>query len=381
MSFQLTSAHSSRITKSRRPKPDPLGLRRSSTGSPRRKSSQASPEKKTSSSKEDEFFDEKLDDMGIIASLATDLNFRDVPMFLQYIQSRMFSDIPERASGMNGARIADVLNYRLSLPPIVTLAHIHALSKSPTTTEREIAELARAGVIRKIAIPNRGTGASTVGEGLVLVSEWERLVQSHPGLDEEVKAKYISLLKSNPTTLNISGIEFTPNEASALTEAGFLTTASASSSVSSLFARPGAGSLGTLASLATAGSKNASGSLAAVGGAQAQQNISGGGSGRRTGSLARYNFSLPNTGVVLRLIVDARNHLLGMLKKTKYREAPRNVLHERWDGEFTGVLPGRTKKWRQLNGIRFEWILEECVGAGLVELFETGSVGIGVRAT
>lgn len=72
------------------------------------------------------------------------------------------------------------------------------------------------------------------------------------------------------------------------------------------------------------------------------------------------------------------------------------LLHERWDGgimgddpasrakkargESTAVLPGRTKKWKQFYGLRFEWVLEECVGAGLVECFETGSVGIGVRA-
>jgi len=74
---------------------------------------------------------------------------------------------------------------------------------------------------------------------------------------------------------------------------------------------------------------------------------------------------------------------------------PLNVLREQWDGgvtshtvqaednrrrEFSGVLPGRTKKWKQCYGMRFEWILEECLGAGLVELFETGSVGRAVRA-
>lgn len=85
-----------------------------------------------------------------------------------------------------------------------------------------------------------------------------------------------------------------------------------------------------------------------------------------------------------------------LLGKSKYREAPAYLLHERWDGavdsdnrvsnakrvrgEFAGILPGRTKKWKQLWGAEFGWILEECLGAGLVELFETGSVGRGVRA-
>lgn len=95
-------------------------------------------------------------------------------------------------------------------------------------------------------------------------------------------------------------------------------------------------------------------------------------------------------------MVDARNHLLALLNKTKYKEMPLSALRERWDGgvtandikaerkklrgEFAGVLPGRTKKWKTFYGMRFDWVLEECLGAGLVELFETGSVGRAVRA-
>jgi len=106
--------------------------------------------------------------------------------------------------------------------------------------------------------------------------------------------------------------------------------------------------------------------------------------------------SLPNLGSYLRLINDARVHLLELLGKSKYREAQLHLLRERWDGavesdsrvstakrlrgEFSGVLPGRTKKWKQFYGLNFDWILEECFGAGLVELFDTGSVGHGIRA-
>ncbi|KAJ2984426.1 hypothetical protein NUW58_g6065 [Xylaria curta] len=49
-------------------------------------------------------------------------------------------------------------------------------------------------------------------------------------------------------------------------------------------------------------------------------------------------------------------------------------------GEFAGVLPGQTRKWRQFYGLTFDWVLQEAVGAGLVEIFETRSVGRGVRA-
>lgn len=105
--------------------------------------------------------------------------------------------------------------------------------------------------------------------------------------------------------------------------------------------------------------------------------------------------SLPNTGPYLRLLSAARAHFLSLLKQSKYHEAPLTLLRDRWDGavesdrsysvakrirgEFSGVLPGRTKKWKEFNGVSFQWILEETLGAGLVELFDTGSVGPGIR--
>jgi hypothetical protein len=44
------------------------------------------------------------------------------------------------------------------------------------------------------------------------------------------------------------------------------------------------------------------------------------------------------------------------------------------------LLPGKTKKWKALYGLDFDWALQECLGAGLIEVFETKSVGHGVRA-
>lgn len=185
--MQTTPARSSRITKSRKTSvAAALGLRRSASSptsaSPRRKSSQPT--------QVDDFDnDEKLDDTGVIASLAADLNFRDVPQYMEYIRNRMFSDIPERNAGMNSTRIAQTLNYRRALPPIVTLAHLDALSSSSTKTEREVAELAQAGILRKVTIPNRGMGVSSVGDGIASVQEWERLVNSHTSLSPDVQGK------------------------------------------------------------------------------------------------------------------------------------------------------------------------------------------------
>jgi hypothetical protein len=205
-------------------------------------------------------------------------------------------------------------------------------------------------------------------------------------------AKYISIMEANPTASATVGTVFTAAEVSALTAAGFLTTTMAPDTRLSLFAVPGTGSL---ASLSTAAFRHAAGSAEAVGGSLASQHIPGGVAGQRQPVTAHYNFSLPNMGSHIKLLVDARTHFLSFLNKSKYKEAPLNILRDKWDGgvlatdvtadkkrsrrEFAGVLPGRTKKWKQFYGLRFEWILEECVGAGLIELFETGSVGQAAR--
>lgn len=201
-------------------------------------------------------------------------------------------------------------------------------------------------------------------------------------------------MNANPGASSVSGLAFTSAEISALVTVGFLTSTQSLSTTSSFFASPGASSL---LSVSTSGSRHAAGSLDAVGGLYATQHIRGGTSlsSSRPSTTAQYTFSLPNMGTHIKLLVDARSHLLSILKKTKHKEMPFDVLRERWDGgvashteqaerkklrgEFAGVLPGRTKKWKQFYGMRFEWVLEECLGAGLAELFETGSVGRAVR--
>lgn len=106
-------------------------------------------------------------------------------------------------------------------------------------------------------------------------------------------------------------------------------------------------------------------------------------------------FALPGTGIYLKLLVAARQHLLLLLKgiSPRHREATLGILREKWEGntpndpvnrlkrergEWGGVLPGKTKRWKELYGMRFECVLAECVGAGLVELFDT-PVGMAVR--
>lgn len=146
-------------------------------------------------------------------------------------------------------------------------------------------------------------------------------------------------------------------------------------------------------------SRAASGSLAAVGGEGAVVEAGCTLGVRRDSShsinTSPLQLSLPNMGPYLRLLTEARTHLISLLRKSQFREMPLYLLHERWDGgvsaddpaaqakkyrgEFAGVLPARTKKWKQFWGMRFNFVLAECVGSGLVELFETGSVGKAVR--
>lgn len=187
MSLKFTAAHSSRVNKSA--SKNPL-LRRSSSSlfssHPRKKAASQSSQN-ISAKSEDCCNRDRLQDHGLAAALATDLRLRDVAQFLRYIADNMFEDIPERA-GMGSIRIAEVLNYRKNLPPVITVAHVHALGQSPTSTEREIAELIQAGIVRKINIPGRGLGTASIGESLVMMDRWVQLVNENEGLSQEVKS-------------------------------------------------------------------------------------------------------------------------------------------------------------------------------------------------
>jgi Serine-threonine protein kinase 19 len=395
MSFQSTATKSSRIHKpkagSRRPSPFSTAARR------KPRSSSSSTLKKTVSVATDDDIDPEhhvdAEDPRILrARLAPALAADDVPNVLIHVLSRMFAPVPERASGMNSVRIAEVLNYRARLPPIVGVTHVHVLRGSPTATEREIAALVRTGVLRKVSFPGRATGREGVGEGVVLVSEWVRIVEAMDGLSREAKQKYIAQLKSEESE------PLTPAELVELYQAGFLTRPSMSPSASDSLLRPGTASLGSLVSVASAGSHFASGTDGAVA-ASSIPHISGGTGASRHLSQQRgasiqtqHTFSLPNAGPYLKLLTAARTHLLSLLAKSSaFKSMPLDRLKERWDGgvadvetaarhEHKGLLPGRTKKWRQFYGLEFEWVLAECLGAGLVECFKTGSVGTGVRA-
>ncbi|RYP43515.1 hypothetical protein DL770_011598 [Monosporascus sp. CRB-9-2] len=372
----------------------------------RRKSSTARGKQPAGGEDGEDFFEDKLDDIGLVTALATDLNLRDTAQAIHYIRAHMFSPMPQEAAGMNSTRIAEVLNYRKRLPPIVTVSHIQTLLSSPSAVEREIAELARSGFLRRIVVAKRGD----IGETLILAADFERLVRASPRLDESTKDAFVAYLKGNPGMQTVRGESLSKTQTSQLIQAGFLTahhtgiTSYASmSSTMDVYSRPE--DKGTLTSLETV-SRQPAGSLGAVGGEGAVHNA--GGSGGRTrsasdaalaahmgGAATELKLAVPGNGTFLKLLSAALEHLVWLLGRSRFREAPESVLRDRGvggvaggearragkqsRGEFAGVLPGQTRKWRQFYGLSFDWVLQEAVGSGLVEVFETGSVGRGVR--
>ncbi|TGJ80200.1 hypothetical protein E0Z10_g8565 [Xylaria hypoxylon] len=354
---------------------------------------------------DEDFFHDKLDDFGLVAALATDLSLRDTPQAIQYIRTHMFAPVPDAAAGMTSTRISEVLNYRRNLPPIISIAHVQALLSSPSAVEREVAELARRGFLHRIVVPRRGV----VGEFVVLASDYETSLKKTTALSDNARESLPKYLASNPDSQVLVRNALKPSEIEELVRAGFLTAHhtggvvnhGAMSSTMRSYARPE--DKITLTSLETV-SRQAAGSLGTVGGQGALHNAGGSGGGSlsiiapTSSPATEYRLAAPGAGSFLKLVSTALDHLILLLGKSKFREVPESMLRERWDGgiakaeesrhasakrvrgEFIGVLPGQTRKWRQFYGLTFDWVLQEAVGAGLVEVFETRSVGRGVRA-
>ncbi|KAL8950210.1 MAG: hypothetical protein Q9222_003739 [Ikaeria aurantiellina] len=429
MPLNYSAAHSSRIQKRSSKIPS---LRRSAS-SPFATFRERKPVQRSRTKPEypaghdDDLFHRRLEDHSLITTLASDTPLRDVVQILEHAKANMFEPLPERG-GFNSTRIAEILNFRRSLPVITTTAHVNALSASPTATEREISELMKADFLRKVVIPGRGTGGSSVGECLVLLPDLDEMLDRAEGVDNSLKgmlhyprkwprstdAFTSSIPKANteyatlarqPFALLILSPTFSPDEVSFLKRAGFVTSSVDRSSSESRICGSSDSASRAPTSISYV-SRAASGSLAATGGEGAVIEAGGslglcrgksqfGANDELPFSASRHQLALPNAGPYLRLLMEARSHLVSLIHKSKFREIPLYLLRERWDGgissddsasqrkkyrgEFAGVLPSRTKKWRQFWGLKFDWVLAEVVGAGLAELFETGSVGQAVR--
>jgi hypothetical protein len=374
--------------------PSPRG-NPSSSSTPRRKSRAGSAD-----DDEDYIGDDKLDDCGLLKALATDLNLRDTTQAIMHIRAHMFSPLPERAAGMSSTQISEVLNYRKHSPPIVTVSHIQTLLLSPSAVDREVAELVRSGFIRKMVIARR----DNIGETLILAADLEEMIEECTKLPSTTRAHFKTFLEDNPGAQAVPRDVLSPFDIDNLFTAGFLTarhlgmsTRSPLSNTVDLYSRPEDKS--TLVSIENI-SKQATGTLGTVGGAGALH-MAGGSGGRSRipltlpPSVTELRLAVPGTGAFLKLVSSAVEHFTSLLSGSRFREAPETVLRDRWNGgaakdeahyatkrargEFAGILPGHTRKWKQFRGLSFDWVLEEAVGSGLVEVFETGSVGRGVR--
>ena len=188
MPLNLTAAHSSRVKK-RQPQ---LGRSASLpfTNRGQRKPIQRSKSNVEAADNDDNFVEDRLDDIGIVRSLPFDPSLRDVTQTIQHVRSHMFDPMPQNG-GFHSTKIAEILNLRKSLPPMVTCSHLHALTPSPTKMEREIAELTRAGIIRRLVTPGRGTGGSSIGESLVVSTDVGSLLKQAPELNQELSGAFI----------------------------------------------------------------------------------------------------------------------------------------------------------------------------------------------
>ncbi|KAI1908535.1 hypothetical protein LOZ53_003689 [Ophidiomyces ophidiicola] len=376
MPLQFTAAASSRITKA--------GTRTSKRHSPFDRHRRTKPGSQTStklSQRDDnhdrraaEYLGDRLPDMGPSHHISETTLVRNVIQAIQYIQNTMFTDMPDSRTGMNSTRIAEVLNFRRALPPIVSIAHVHMLLDAPTKVEREIVELIDSARLRRLFIPGRGSALAGLGDCLVLVEDWEGVVRNSGPLEEALKEKFIRVVRSNTKTSAVAASHFTTEECSSLVRAGFLVSPS---------------------SLAKSTSATINPSIPADAVLEESTDLETCAKRKRSFRDSSMLLSLPNLGPYLRLLSAGRSQMLAILEKSKYREAPLSLLKDRWDGsveaqtqyglakrvrgESSGVLPGRTKKWKELFGMNFRWALEEALGAGLIEMFDTGSVGPGVR--
>ncbi|KAM3448732.1 hypothetical protein MY3296_007540 [Beauveria thailandica] len=324
-----------------------------------------------------EYFPEKLEDAGGLATLlATELTLRDVVQAMRYISGHMFSPVPE--TGFTSTRRTELLNYRRTMPPLVTAGHVHAIlaGNGPTRVEREIAELLGRGVLRRVRVERRGGG----GEALIETPQLVALLHAARAVSAATTQAYTTFLERNPTAQTLGVDVLTDAQADELVRAGFLTSAATRATPgTTLHVRPEDRT--TLTSIQRA-AQSASGTLSAVGGQNALHNAGGSGSGSGSGGFLStaaaadgYRVAVPGHGRHLKLAEAALDWLRETLGRTKWGEGPEDWLRERFEG---GGLYG--PRWKEFQGAEWAWVLGEAVGLGVVEVFQTGSVGRGVRA-
>mgnify|MGYP005987326355 CR=1 FL=1 len=306
--------------------------------------------------------------------LAEELSLRDVIQAMRYIRNAMFTPVPP--TGLKSTRTAEVLNYRATMAPIVTLGHLNVILASPTKVEREIVELLGKGMVRKARVERRGNA----GEALIETKDLEEMLKKASGVSEVTRKEFMEFLKANPRAQTVSRTKLSHEQTDELVRAGFLTSSVRATPGTTLHVRPEDRT--TLTSIHHV-SQFASGTVSAVGGQNAIH-LAGGGGGAPTlrhgsgGNLddeTGFRISVPGHGRYLKLAEGVVDWIREALSRTKWGEGPEEWLKERFEG---GGLYGT--RWKSFWGVEWEWAIGQAVGLGVVEVFNTRSVGRGVRA-
>ena len=117
---------------------------------------------------------------------------------ISYAQSTMFTEVADRGMGMGSSRVSHLLQFRRNLPPLTSLAHVHALlgrrdGNAPdvygvsTGVERELSALTASGRLRTIkVVEGRTKDRRGLSELLVLTGDLERAVRADSSIDSSI---------------------------------------------------------------------------------------------------------------------------------------------------------------------------------------------------
>ncbi|ODQ65266.1 hypothetical protein NADFUDRAFT_46981 [Nadsonia fulvescens var. elongata DSM 6958] len=246
----------------------------------------------------------------------------DITKSIKDITNSMWIDIPEKGLGANFK--AEIFQYRQSLPPLVTNTQLHGLCyKNPTSVDRELLSAIESGIIRQLAISRHDNTGELVIPSEYFFDQIDKL-KDQDGQDEatvQMLESYQDLCDDNPANISFRTDELNEYGIHAahitfLVKSGFLTLC------------PGRSGL--------------------------------------------YNLTIPNLGMYVKLVTTARLWVLNTIKKSTWKELLESALTEKMEGS--------KQKWRDLRGLKMEWIMKDCHGGGWCEPFST-PVGRGWKLT
>ncbi|KKF92494.1 putative protein C24H6.11c [Ceratocystis platani] len=302
------------------------------------------------------------------------------------VRASMFTPLSlesHAARTMPSTQIARVLAFQRRAAPIVNTSHVRRVLPDATAATRQIAEALATGTVRRVIVTR-----SRRWEGLVRVADLEALVRGEqllgdkitPPVTEDTANAFLAWVRSGDTCGSL-----TRSQEDELVRAGFL----AAPAIREWARHSGTASWNPLAPTTVA--RAPVGSRAAVGGDDGLGLIP---SGRASVCLSdaslRMTLAVPGQGVLLGVVAAAVGALVAMVARRPWREAVVADVRDQWDGATPGAeqkkrrgekvaSEGTARKWREFYGLRFEWVLDEAVAEGMLEVFETGSVGRGVR--